>query len=161
MREIVVAVPLASLLLLAACAAPEPRIGLEGNTLTIAVEGYEESCIDPYAVYFVGPDGQAHKGGYLPYQGAYLLDGAYVDQEWQDEGCDVLGICDPFFERTIRLEEILYEFQGRTLHEPSGETVPVFSTLAPTDEIRVELSYFKDDECRERVTYETTLTLGP
>lgn len=161
MRQIVVAVLLAGLLLLGACAAPEPRVALEGNTLTIAVEGYEESCVDPYAVYFVGPDGRARKGSYLPYQGAYLLDDQYVDQEWQDEGCDVLGICDPFSERTIHLEEILYEFQGRTLHEPSGETVPAFSTLAPTEEIRVELNYFKDDECREPVTYETTLTRQP
>lgn len=144
--------------IISTCTTP-PEITVENDSLTINVQGYEESCVTPYTILF-NVAGQWHEGTFLPYQGPHYLDSQYIDLPWINEGCDVVGICDPFRERTISISEISYENIGWIEHEP-GQNVRAFKTLPPTDEIQVRLAYYADADCQRSVEYQTTLSLAP
>ena len=134
-------------------------IELNGDILTISVQGYEESCIDSFAVSF-NDAGQWREGGVLPYQGSYFLDGQYIDQPWQDEGCDVLGICYPIYEHTINLNEIRYEHIGQLDHE-TDTGVWAYETIPQSSEVQVQLNYYADAERRQPLQYETIFNWEP
>ena len=146
------------LLGLLACS-EQPEITVENDTLTISAQGYEESCITPYSVHF-NVAGQWREGSFLPYQGPYYLDSHFIDKAWDNLGCDVVGICNPFHERTISLTKLGYEHIGWVEHD-SGQKVQAFATLPPAEEIQVRLNYYADAACQRPVQYDTTISLSP
>ena len=133
--------PLLFLLLLTACA-PEPTHTIEGNTMTVKIQGYYQTCIEEPNLYTYNQGEWEWVNDYLPHEVEYTVDG-----EYQINLCDVV-VCQEF-SGPLQIELVEYiETEDLTY-----ETVPL------TDTIKVEIPYYSTKNCNKQKLHEIIETI--
>ena len=120
----------------------------DGNELSFSIDGYYESCMDR-AVISRHINGEwVRVEDSLPGKGNYYIDGKFVGY----------GMCDYIVCTTIPAPFTVSLVERKRVGEQapppdSGTTVPavpVFTTVPLSGGIRVEMSYYGDQDCQDR-----------
>ena len=150
MRKVSILIVLTVIFLLG-CTVPEQDI-VNDNKLQINIDGYIETCINEPNI-FVNEGGNWRAADIeLPGKGMYFLDGEYIGYGM----CDVV-VCDEI-RNPMEIELVEYvEVGERESLETEGYIVSEFSTKQLSGEIKVELKYYTDSDCKDEKTFTTTV----
>lgn len=98
--------------------------------------------------------------GDLPPAGLYYLDNAFVGYGMNDYRVCTDPVCVPVPKFTTQL--LWHEKVGMKAPPAdsgsSAATVPVYATNPITGEIKVDITYFSDKDCKNKKTFSTTVT---
>ena len=143
-----------------------PTFSVSNDTLRINLNGYVIPCMRDEPVVSVNENGVWRNVSQLPNGGGYYLDGRFYEANM---GCDVMS-CDYFGESTYTYDIRLEEFRKSGEKAPPAELngtfnypalVPEYDTVPLSGEIKVELKYYQDRQCRNESRVFSTVIFMP
>lgn len=129
--------------------------------LILNIDGYVYSCAKNEALYQKENNNWIKITTELPAQGLYYLDSQFVRYRM----CDV-ATCNKI-EKPLTIKLVDYKQTGTRLapkdsgfftNDGSIATVPVYETIPLKGDIRYELHYFMDNQCKEKKLFSTIIT---
>ena len=134
------------------------NLDISENTLTLRLDGHILSCTKPVIYIFENEQWRPARRK-LPAKGNYYMDDKFIGYGW----CDNL-VCNPI-ERPIKIDLIEYEKTGeKPAPKDHGRKAniqyPVYKTIPLKGKLKIEIEYFKDSQCKDRIAYKKIFVIN-